>query len=356
MVYLTGGPGQGSHWGQSALESKTHNLLLVNQRGISLSKPERLDDFLNPNFYSSEFIAKDLEVLRKSLKVSKWSLYGVSYGTIPATIYASLFPESTRSLILEGTGFSASQLSSFDIKKKIISEAILAQSTAVQKSIFQISTFAGINPSWLFQWARDTLLMNEGRQSLTTQLAALNDSTELQKFIQHLTAQYTPQTGLPPNDLFGLNEIPFYMISCQELGLNLPTTKTELQFQDGQIVEVRNPNTDQICKTLKATSQKNYLASDYPVKVPVTYFQGQNDSATEFPGAFQHFQTVPLGQKQMLLMSEGGHNPNLQILLSDSPEEQMILEKALIGELVPQDLLAKMNETEGPLQWQLLKQ
>ena len=197
--------------------------------------------------------------------------------------------------------------------------------------------------------------MNEGRENLKSQLAALSDSDELHKFIQHLKDQYTPQFGLPPNDLFGLNEIPFYMISCQELGLSSASTMTDLKFEKNQIIEFRNSKYDQICKTLKISSKKDYSASDYTVRIPLTYFQGQNDPATEFPGAVQHLQGVPQGLRQMLILSEGGHNPNLQLLGTDSPEEQIILEKALAGDLITQDNLTKANETESALQWTLRK-
>lgn len=354
IVYFTGGPGQGSHWGQSALESKSYNLLFMDQRGISLSKPATLKAYLNPHFYKSEWTANDLEVLRQKLGISKLSIYAISYGTIPATIYASKYSATTTALVLEGTAFSAKHLATFDEKKKLVHQAIQMQTPQVQEKIYSLQKELTLKSMWFFQWARDTLLLNEGFTALSEQLSLLGDSQEYAKFLELLKTGYTPHVNDLSNDLYGINEIPYYMISCQELGLSLATTMTDLEFNKDVIVETRNKNNNLICESLKAKSELLYEASQFPVTIPITYFQGENDPATEVTGAILHYQKVAQGLKQMFILKNGGHNPNLQKLAFDLPAQREILERALRGELVTVDLIIQANLADQALQWEVI--
>lgn len=51
--------------------------------------------------YNSLAIAKDMNALKASLGYKKWSVYGVSYGTHVAQVYASNYPNDIESLILD---------------------------------------------------------------------------------------------------------------------------------------------------------------------------------------------------------------------------------------------------------------
>ena len=43
-----------------------------------------------------------MEEIRKAFGISQWSIYGVSYGTVPATMYGSKYRSNTKSVVLEG--------------------------------------------------------------------------------------------------------------------------------------------------------------------------------------------------------------------------------------------------------------
>ncbi len=95
-----------------------------------------------------------------------------------------------------------------------------------------------------------------------------------------------------------------------------------------------------------------YKANRHPVQVPVTYFQGTTDGATVAPMAIHHYKTVPQGPAQLLLKIDGGHAPNLALLLEgeQSPEAQTasevqlkIFETALRGHLVDERQMQEIN-------------
>ncbi len=134
IIMLAGGPGQ------SAVESypmassafrdilKTRDVVLVDQRGTGKSNPLKCefdeetqlailaDINLIPaeikkcvakldadtRYYTTTESIKDLEEVRKALKIEKWNLLGISYGTRKALTYMKLFPDSIRSVILDG--------------------------------------------------------------------------------------------------------------------------------------------------------------------------------------------------------------------------------------------------------------
>ncbi|MFD2588178.1 alpha/beta fold hydrolase, partial [Croceitalea marina] len=51
--------------------------------------------------YNSFSIANDFHALKSAMGIKNWNVYGVSYGTFTAQIYAKLFPEDTKSVILD---------------------------------------------------------------------------------------------------------------------------------------------------------------------------------------------------------------------------------------------------------------
>ncbi|RYZ70094.1 MAG: alpha/beta fold hydrolase, partial [Proteobacteria bacterium] len=104
LIYFSGGPGIPAHWGLFQYDLKTDfNVIILEQRGVGCSRPQSVSEYLDPAYYGAEAVARDAEEVRKHLKIRQWSVYGLSYGTVPATIYASLFSGVTRALVLEGS-------------------------------------------------------------------------------------------------------------------------------------------------------------------------------------------------------------------------------------------------------------
>ncbi|MET0288891.1 MAG: alpha/beta hydrolase [Pseudoxanthomonas sp.] len=134
VFMIAGGPGQ------SALDSyaqvapafaeinKKRHVLLVDQRGTGASNALRckevMDESTTPNadaaseytrrclaevsrhadprYYTTAEAIGDLETVRNAIGAAKINLVGISYGTRVAQQYAATYPDSTRSLVLDG--------------------------------------------------------------------------------------------------------------------------------------------------------------------------------------------------------------------------------------------------------------
>lgn len=136
IFMLAGGPGQAATEAFLPLLSAANRLnfkrdiVLVDQRGTGKSYPldcpdtefeqtvigvelpleEQLAEFtacraaldFDPTRYTTEIAMGDLDKVREGLGYEQINLLGVSYGTRAALTYLRLFPERTRSLVLDG--------------------------------------------------------------------------------------------------------------------------------------------------------------------------------------------------------------------------------------------------------------
>ncbi|KAB8151560.1 alpha/beta fold hydrolase [Kordia sp. TARA_039_SRF] len=66
-----------------------------------LCKQELLNRGVDVDAYHSTSIANDLHALKDALKYKHWNVYGVSYGTYVAQVYANNYPDDVKSLILD---------------------------------------------------------------------------------------------------------------------------------------------------------------------------------------------------------------------------------------------------------------
>jgi len=134
LLVISGGPGQSAidfylQLGNAfAPVRRDRDLILLDQRGTGRSAagfecgfPAGLEletaelDLLqrvlqeclaqieqDPTLFTTSLAVQDLERLREALGVSRWNVYGVSYGTRVAQHYLRRFPDRVRALILDG--------------------------------------------------------------------------------------------------------------------------------------------------------------------------------------------------------------------------------------------------------------
>ena len=79
--------------------------------GLDVSSPERVREETercleqlpsDPRYYTTSVAVRDLELVRATLGYNSWNLYGISYGTRVALHYLRRYPETTRSVVLDG--------------------------------------------------------------------------------------------------------------------------------------------------------------------------------------------------------------------------------------------------------------
>ena len=133
LVPIAGGPGQGSVQFYAAYSGafedvrRNRDILLIDQRGTGESSTmdcEFDDDLLegeysteqtieytrlcldelphDTRFFTTSVAVTDMEAVREALGYPSLNLYGVSYGTRVAQHFARRYPESTRTVIIDG--------------------------------------------------------------------------------------------------------------------------------------------------------------------------------------------------------------------------------------------------------------
>lgn len=133
FVPIAGGPGQASSDFYAAYSAafemirRNRDIVLLDQRGTGQSAAmncEEDEEILegrfsreqtiadtkacldqlphDPRFFTTSVAVRDLEALRVALGYTKFNLYGISYGSRVAQHFARRYPESTRTVILDG--------------------------------------------------------------------------------------------------------------------------------------------------------------------------------------------------------------------------------------------------------------
>ena len=98
VVVLHGGPGGGcSPAMRRYFDPKHYRVILFDQRGCGRSQPHAsVDD--NTTWH----LVRDIEAIRKTLIIDKWTVFGGSWGATLALIYAQEHSESVERLVLRG--------------------------------------------------------------------------------------------------------------------------------------------------------------------------------------------------------------------------------------------------------------
>src|SRR5437016_645461 len=93
-----GGPGSGTEPAhRSFFDPARYRIVVYDQRGCGRSTPHAcLDE--NTTWH----LVEDLEALRRHLSIERWQLFGGSWGSTLALLYAQTYPERTTELVLRG--------------------------------------------------------------------------------------------------------------------------------------------------------------------------------------------------------------------------------------------------------------
>lgn len=98
VVFIHGGPGGGcDHDHRRYFDPEKYRIILFDQRGCGRSKPHAS---LQEN--TTQHLIDDLEAIRESLDVNRWMLFGGSWGSTLALLYAERFPDKVTAMVLRG--------------------------------------------------------------------------------------------------------------------------------------------------------------------------------------------------------------------------------------------------------------
>jgi len=98
VVFVHGGPGAGCSTGDRCFfDPEIYRIILFDQRGAGRSKPHAsLDD------NTTQDLIADMEVIRDTLGVKQWLLFGGSWGSTLSLLYAQAHPDKVSGMVLRG--------------------------------------------------------------------------------------------------------------------------------------------------------------------------------------------------------------------------------------------------------------
>ncbi len=98
VLFLHGGPGAGTeHYHRRFFDPEKYRIILFDQRGCGKSTPHGC---LEHN--TTQDLIDDIETIRNLLGVESWVLFGGSWGSTLALVYAQAHPQRVRGMILRG--------------------------------------------------------------------------------------------------------------------------------------------------------------------------------------------------------------------------------------------------------------
>ncbi|WP_447036746.1 prolyl aminopeptidase [Streptomyces sp. DSM 118878] len=102
-VVLHGGPGSGCTPSfRRYFDPDVYRIVLLDQRGSGRSTPHASDPATDMGVNTMKHLLADLELLRRELRIEKWLVWGVSFGSVLALRYAQTHPDRVAELVLTG--------------------------------------------------------------------------------------------------------------------------------------------------------------------------------------------------------------------------------------------------------------
>ena len=101
VVYLHGGPGSGCSPGaRGNFDPQRHRAVLFDQRAAGRSTPHASDDGVHWASIDMDHHVSDIEQLREHLRIDRWIVFGISWGSVLGATYAERNPERVIALVL----------------------------------------------------------------------------------------------------------------------------------------------------------------------------------------------------------------------------------------------------------------
>lgn len=352
MIFVSGGPGSNEH--ESSFDLPDWNVVFFDQRGIACSKPLNKITFLDRSFYRSEHTARDINEIRKHLKLDQVSVYGVSYGTIPAHLFGHFYPDQTRAVILEGTVYRSDDIFYQNLTRQFYIQKYFDELTeGIQSKVIEYSAHPNLQKNWFSRLTSLLLYTDDSQKMLNDFLKNVFENLDLETRL-NLLKNFSSHLPISESDFSGA--VMQGMIGCQEMSMNTSGISFYSNLENNKLIsDQKNHFRDLYCQPLGFTTadiNKPYFAEKYKTKVFTSYIQGETDGATPANLAKQHFRKATLNSAQFLLSENGGHISIYSSLASGYEAAESVynktvfLDKLLNGKrLNPDDLSLLKNTT-----------
>jgi proline iminopeptidase len=102
-LVVHGGPGSGCTTGaRRYFDPDRYRVILLDQRGCGRSRPSAADHATDMSSNTTGHLLRDMEQLREHLGISRWLLYGGSWGSTLILAYAERHPDRVSEIVIAG--------------------------------------------------------------------------------------------------------------------------------------------------------------------------------------------------------------------------------------------------------------
>jgi len=306
IIYLPGGPGQAGIEAQrtEGYAPPTFTLIETDPRGVGCNAPPD-PEYYPAEFYSSVHFADDVLAIVEALGLEDYLLYGISYGTLLGTVVASRAEARglppPRALVLEGvigTTFSAERPAeaAFQTEWREVRDGLPEE---IRSQFFADPLPLGLSGRQWGAGIQGMLPLGAGPDwgGVNFLAAALNVlAPGTPEASQNSIRDVVLALGESPVDASGLRL--HHEVTCREI--------TDEDFGGFDLVEGELDPVDVDCLDVELSAP--FDAKDWPIRAPIYYFSGTDDTNTPPWQAQAHFAAQVAAPRQLVHVTAGGHN------------------------------------------------
>lgn len=316
VVFIPGGPGDilSLHSTEKYLGvPDDFGVILIDPRFTGINQQDHAINFTNA--ITSRGVTDDILFILKALNINDYILYGVSYGTVPATIAAAVAVENPpRAIILDGTvGRSFKQSEYFkEFSKQWIQFTQSIDPIAFIKFKQQVKNFIKQNKFTADDFGDIilALLINRYRYSPTDRDDLLLSFISLVAYTPEVSAQSSVKYFV---DLIKQNnsnagaQLFHSLILCREISPDSHPDRADFSF-NGESDDLQAGGRANCAQYVKSNSLTLFDSKQSQVSSPIIYLQGENDPATPVSQSLYHFKNQKVSKgKYYVYLPQGRH-------------------------------------------------
>lgn len=351
IIGIPGGPGQtgiGSAAGYVGDLAGQYNVIMTDPRGVGCNHDEAV--FRSASYVTSQRVAEDILAVIKKENLKDYSVIGISYGTVVATMVASLAEKRTdlalpTAVILEGVdGKAAPNFEFTNAQYEKQWQKVLNRIPGAEKAFstsnalplgFSTQVWSAVIHNYLMAGTVRNEEIAGNKQNLLEHLIrkSISNDKEAQEKVRQLINRSSSRATIdaPGSDIF------YSVVACREVFLDL---REFLTLQGGKF-RYGSENRCQTYRDKVGLSLNAYDSANWPVtKTNLYYFNGEDDPATPMEFAQYHYDSQKsVKQKTFVTVLGAGHNP-LHLSMDDC------LSILLKGMMSGQDIKPLMNSCQ----------